>query len=76
MIDEMIIKFALLCFSGKDHEDVVKLEVCAIADLIKVPGAKYGTFLFTVAGHMTTRRGPDVTRGPDIVHLCFIVSQK
>jgi len=40
MIDDMIIKLALLCFSGKDHQNVVKLEVCAIADLINEPGAK------------------------------------
>ena len=44
MIDEMIIKLALLCLSGKDHENVVKLEACAIADLIKVPGDINGIF--------------------------------
>jgi len=44
LIDETIIKLALRCFSGKEHEDVMKLEVCAIADLIQVPGAKYGIF--------------------------------
>ena len=47
MIDETIIQLALLCFSAKDHEDIVKLEVCglcAIADLIEKPGAKYGFF--------------------------------
>ena len=62
---------AFLCFSAKDREDVVKLEVCglcAIADLIEKPGAKYGIFLLRVAGHMRTRRGPDVARGPDVVH--------
>ena len=69
MIDDMIIKLALLCFSGKDHQNVVKLEVCAIADLINEPGAKYGIFLLGVVGHMTTRRWPDdVARGPDVVH--------
>jgi len=36
MINELIIKLALLCFSGKDHADAVKLEVCATADLIKI----------------------------------------
>src|SRR6218665_2260860 len=40
MIDE-IIELALLCFSGKDREDVVKLEVCAIADLIKVRNMEF-----------------------------------
>src|SRR6218665_3996282 len=25
-------------------------------------------FLFGLAGHLTTRRGPDVARGPDVVH--------
>ena len=65
MIDEMIIKLApLLCFPGKGHEDVVKLEVCTI----EVLGAKYGIFLLAMAGHMTTHRGPDVARGPDVVH--------
>jgi len=73
MIDK--IKLVLLCSSGKDHEDVVKLEVCAIADLIKVSGAKYGIFQLGVAGHMTTRRGPDVARGPDVVHHCYITFQ-
>ena len=68
MIEEIIIKLALLCFSGKDHENVVKLGVCAIADLINEPGAKYGIFLLGVLGHMTTLRGPDVARWPDIVH--------
>ena len=24
-----------------------------------------------MAGHITTRRGPDVPRGPDVVHHCF-----
>jgi len=61
------------CFSGKAHEDVVKLEVCAIADLTNEPGAKYGIFLLGVAGHMTTRRGPDVARGPDVVHHWSII---
>jgi len=47
MIDETIIKLALLCFSAKDHEDVVKLEGCgltAMADLIEKPDAKYMRF--------------------------------
>jgi len=35
-----MIKLALLYFSGKDHAGVAKLELCAIADLIKVPVAK------------------------------------
>jgi len=75
MIDEMIIKLAsLLCFPGNDHEDVVKLAVCTIADLIKVLGTKYGIFLLGVAGHMTTHRGPDLARGPDVVHHCFTCS--
>src|SRR6218665_2631544 len=28
-------------------------------------------FLLDVAGHIRTRRGPDVARGPDVVHHCF-----
>src|SRR6218665_3131921 len=75
MIDEMIIKLALLCFSGKDHEDIVKLEVCEIADLIKMPGGKLWIFLLGIAAHMRTRRGPDVARGPDVVHPCCTRSQ-
>ena len=27
-------------------------------------------FLLDLAGHLTTRRGPDVARGPDVVHHC------
>ena len=68
MIDKMIIKLALLCFSGKDHEDVVKLELCEIADLIKMLGAKLWIFLLGVTGHTRTRHGPDVARGPDVMH--------
>jgi len=44
----------------------VKLEVCEIADLIKMPGAKLWIFLLGMAGHMRTHRGPDV------VHHCSI----
>src|SRR6218665_1816214 len=29
-------------------------------------------FLLNVAGHIRTRRGPDVARGPDVVHHCCI----
>jgi len=49
----------------------VKLKVCAIVDLIKVSGAKYGIFLLELVGHLTTRCGPDVARGPDVVYHCL-----
>src|SRR6218665_1274214 len=31
---------------------------------------KKSLFLLDVAGHIGTRRGPDVARGPDVVHHC------
>jgi len=31
---------------------------------------KYSLFLLDTAGHTRTRRGPDVARGPDVVHHC------
>ena len=68
MIDDIKIRLAFLCFPAKDYDDVVKLGVCSIADLIKVLEAKYGIFMLRVAGHITPRRGPDLTRGPDAVH--------
>ena len=37
--------------------------------------SKLVMFLLDVAGHMTTRRGPDVARGPDVVHHCSINSE-
>ena len=52
-----------LCASG------LKLEVCATVDLINVNASSKSLFsLLDIAGHMATRRGPDVARGPDVVH--------
>jgi len=40
-----------------------RFNVSAISELV--------IFLLEIAGHMTTRSGPDVARGPDVVHHCF-----
>lgn len=62
----MIVKLDFLTPPSKYHSDVVKLKVCTIAD---VGALKYIlAFLLAMAGHMTPRRGPDMTSGPDVVH--------
>src|SRR6218665_4123850 len=35
---------------------------------------KKSLFLLDVAGHIGTRRGPDLARGPDVVHHCIRLS--
>jgi len=44
---------------------VVKLVLCPTANLLSLP-------YLHIAGHMTTRRGPDVILGPDIDHHWII----
>ena len=42
-------------------------------DLMQVLILKYSLFQLDAAGHMTTRREPDVARWADVVHHCFTV---
>src|SRR6218665_1767142 len=44
----------------------VKFKLCHYKNYIS--GLKIITFLLDPAGHTRTRRGPDVARGPDVVH--------
>jgi len=66
MIYEMITKLVLPCtFRCCEIYGVpyCAFNVSAVSEL--------EVFLLGIAGHMTTRRGPDVARGPDVVHHCL-----
>src|SRR6218665_2072429 len=71
MIYEMITKLVLPCtFRCCEIYGVpyCAFKVSAVSEL--------EVFLLGIAGDMTTRRGPDVARGPDVVHHCFISLQQ
>ncbi len=42
--------------------------VCVTAEFNVSVVSDIVAFLVDIAGHLTTRRGPDVARGPDVVH--------
>jgi len=63
MIEKMITKLVLPCtFRCCEINCVPYCEFngSAVSEL--------GVFLLGIAGHITTRRGSDVARGPDVVH--------
>src|SRR6218665_2547442 len=51
--------------------------MCYFCEIVTAPiqtkcmSLKLSRFLLDTAGHLRPRRGPDVARGPDVVHHCF-----